>query len=241
MRDDRDPPEWRAPAENPHRLDSRLGRLKAWVSMFVIDHGFFRYVYLNLFKIDAEAYRCAQPAPHHLRGRIARRGIKTVVSLRGKCVNGSIALEAETCRAVGIAFREITLRSREAPSAAQVHAAAALLEEIAYPVLFHCKSGADRAGLMSALYLMLRRGVPTGEAKRQLTAWRGHFRQSPTGVLDDFLEAVEAAEAAAAAEGRTFDLLAFVDSPDYDPKALTRAHRSKAWAVWLNDRLLSRE
>ena len=33
-------------------------------------------------------------------------------------------------------------------------------------MLMHCKSGADRAGLMSVLYRHLHEGVPIEEAKR---------------------------------------------------------------------------
>jgi protein tyrosine/serine phosphatase len=36
-------------------------------------------------------------------------------------------------------------------------------------MLIHRKSGADRAGLMSALYLDLKEGVPMAQAKRQLS------------------------------------------------------------------------
>jgi len=44
-----------------------------------------------------------------------------------------------------------------------------LFGTLEYPILMHCKSGADRVGLMSALYLHTRHGVPISEARRQLS------------------------------------------------------------------------
>ncbi len=38
--------------------------------------------------------------------------------------------------------------------------ARALFDRIEYPALFHCKSGADRVGLMAALYLFFKEASP---------------------------------------------------------------------------------
>ena len=55
-------------------------------------------------------------------------------------------------------------------------------------MLMHCKSGADRAGLMSVLYRFLHEGVPLKEATQELSLKYGHFRQADTGILDYFFE-----------------------------------------------------
>ncbi|MCL9977362.1 tyrosine-protein phosphatase, partial [Klebsiella quasipneumoniae] len=53
------------------------------------------------------------------------------------------------------------------------------------PLLVHCKSGADRAGLASGLCLLVE-GRTAAEALRQLS-WRfGHVKQARTGILDAF-------------------------------------------------------
>ncbi len=208
--------------------------------MFFVDHGFFRYLYLNLHPIGAEAWRSAQPAPHHI-ARVARLGVKTVVSLRGGKRFGSYPLEREACARHGVAFEEITLRSRSAPKLETIEEAAALLDRIAYPALFHCKAGADRAGLMSALYLLLRENRPIAEAQAQLGLRFGHVKQGPTGILDAFLDAYAEADARARAE--TGAGLAFLDwaRAQYDRPALQAAFRDAQWARWLTDRLLRRE
>ena len=52
----------------------------------------------------------------------------------------------------------------------------------------HCKSGADRAGLMSALYLILKNNAPVNEAKKQLSFKYLHIKYAKTGILDAFFD-----------------------------------------------------
>ncbi|MBX2855731.1 MAG: tyrosine-protein phosphatase [Rhodobacteraceae bacterium] len=220
-------------------LEGRGDRLRAWASMMFVDHGFFRYVYLNRHRVGAGAYRSAQPGPRHIR-RAARDGVRTVINLRGGKEFGSYPLEREACARAGVAFEEITLRSREAPSVAAIEQTAELLERVAYPVLFHCKSGADRAGLMSALYLLLREGATPQEAAKQLSPRFGHLRQGKTGVLDAFIDAYTAAYDAAAARGERLGFMEWVRS-GYDPKAVTAAFKASGWGSFVVDQVLRRE
>ncbi|MEL6259303.1 MAG: protein tyrosine phosphatase, partial [Pseudomonadota bacterium] len=64
-----------------------------------------------------------------------------------------------------------------------------LFESIEYPALMHCKSGADRAGLMSVFYKIFREGRPVDQATRQLSLKYLHVRQGKTGILDAFFDA----------------------------------------------------
>lgn len=214
-------------------------RLSAWLDMVFVDHGFFRYVYLNRHKLSDRAYRSAQPAPHHIRAA-AKDGVRTIISLRGGRELGSYPLEVEACRRHGLAFEELTLRSRAAPTVDAIEGAAALFERVEYPVLFHCKSGADRAGLMSALYMLLVEGADAETAGRQLSLRYGHIKQGKTGVLDAFIAAFAAAERAAAARGEQLDFLTWVRT-DYDPAALMASFQSARWGSFLVDKVLRRE
>ena len=56
----------------------------------------------------------------------------------------------------------------------------------------HCKSGADRAGLASAIYLIAFEGKPVAEARKQLSPRFLHFRRSATGILDPVLDLYDA-------------------------------------------------
>ena len=60
------------------------------------------------------------------------------------------------------------------------------------PLLFHCKSGADRAGFTAAMYLMVCEGRPVADAKKQLGLRYIHLDFTATGVLDYILAVYEA-------------------------------------------------
>ncbi|MGB0545971.1 MAG: tyrosine-protein phosphatase, partial [Paracoccaceae bacterium] len=59
-----------------------------------------------------------------------------------------------------------------------------VLRELPKPVVLHCKSGADRAGLVSALYLLAERKQTVSEAKKQLSFKYLHLDFTKTGILD---------------------------------------------------------
>ena len=209
-------------------------RAAAWTSMLLSDHGIFRVIYLNLHQVTPDLWRAAQPAPHQI-ADLAARGVKTIVNLRGGREFGSWPLEREACAAHGIVLAEFVARSREAPSAATIHEARALFDTIAYPAMVHCKSGADRAGFMSVLYLMLKEGKTVDEALGQLSSRYGHWRWSKTGILDAFFLAYRED-----GEMQGLSLLEWVDTR-YDPAALTRDLRPHAWSNFIVDTVLRRE
>jgi protein tyrosine/serine phosphatase len=132
-----------------------------------VDHGVFRLLYRNRHRLSRQAWRSAQPAPHDI-ALLARRGVKTIVNLRGDRDCGSYRLEERACRKHGIRLVNFIVKSRQAPPARTFHEAKALFDSVDYPLLLHCKSGADRAGLMSALYLILKEGVPVEEAMQDV-------------------------------------------------------------------------
>ncbi len=128
------------------------------------------------------------------------------------------------------------LGSREAPTAAQVLEAKRLFETIHYPCLIHCKSGADRAGVMAVLYAHFRLGLPMREAVRQLSFRYGHIRHGETGVLDYVFERyLEDADASGVS------LLEWIGRPDYDPERVKAQFTARWWGTLLTDRLLRRE
>ena len=131
---------------------------------------------------------------------------------------------------------DFTVASRDVPTAAQILGAKALFETVEYPALMHCKSGADRAGLMSVLYMHFRQGLPIREALAQLSFKYLHVRQGLTGVLDWVFERY-----LAEGEPAGLSFLEWVQSPAYDPPALKAEFRAGWWGKLLVDRLLRRE
>ena len=99
----------------------------------------------------------------------------------------------------------------------------------------HCKSGADRAGLMGVLYLHFAEQVPIEKARRQLCVRFGHFRSADTGILDFIFERY--------VQDNARTPMPFMDWVEtvYDPDALRQEFRSKGWANRLVDGVLRRE
>lgn len=225
-------------ARTPGWLMTIARRPAQWADMLLLDHGLLRMGYLNLHALSPEAWRAAQPAPHQI-AWAARRGVKTVLNLRGERTCGSYWLEQEACKRHGIKLVNVQVRSRAAPTKAEFQAARAALETIEYPMLLHCKSGADRAGLMSVLYRHIRLGEPIELAKRELS-WRyGHIRQSDTGVLDAVFDRylADTATETGAPRKTFFDWV----ETDYDPDAVKAAFVAKGWANRIVNGLLRRE
>ncbi len=227
---------WRAAAvhRSPPWVKRSLGPLASYLDMLLVDHGIFRLFYVNAHKLSDLAWRSAQPAPHQIR-RFARAGIRTVVNLRGERQCGSYWLEQEACARHGLKLVNYQIRSRAAPTREELLGAKRLFEEIEYPVLMHCKSGADRAGLMCVLYRFLHEGVPLKEATRELSLKYGHIRQADTGILDYFFERYLADSAE-----QPMPFFEWVDTV-YDPDELKRTFQAKGWANRLVNSVLQRE
>ncbi|MBI1212697.1 MAG: protein tyrosine phosphatase [Alphaproteobacteria bacterium] len=215
-------------------LTTSSGRAAASFDAMWRDHSFLRVWWQNAHWISNEMVRTNQPWPFQIR-RWGKRGIRTIVNLRGGFDTSFHQLEKQACEEAGITLVNFTVTSRGAPTKDQIHGAKALFERIAYPALMHCKSGADRAGLMGVLYLHFRKGEPIDKAARMLS-WRyGHIRQGKTGILDYFFERYLRDGASNAKS-----LLEWVDQ-DYDPKALRQEFHSQWWANVLVDSVLRRE
>lgn len=217
------------------------GRARAWRELMIADHGAVRLLLRNTHEIaPGRMWRTMQPAPFDI-ARYARGGIKTIVNLRGDTPSAFLLLEEDACARHEIALVNYRAYSRDAPSKALLHGARDLFARIAYPALMHCKSGADRVGLMSTLYLFLREGVPFDQALGQLS-WRyGHVRQGKTGVIDAALEAYLAHARERRLDLRSID--AFYDWVDqvYDPIAVKADFLSSWWGRFLTEAVLRRE
>jgi protein tyrosine/serine phosphatase len=216
-------------------LTTPRGRRRARKELVWDDHGFLRVKFRNLHRISDEMYRANQPSPEHIARYAKELGLKTIINLRGQSPKGYYLLEKEACERHGIQLVDFQVFSREVPTAESVLQAKQLFDSIAYPALMHCKSGADRAGVMSVLYQHFRKGLPIDQALEQLSGKYLHVRHGKTGVLDDFFETY-------LAQGKPAGL-SFEDwvSRGYDHKAMKarflRGRKSKIDV----DQLLRRE
>lgn len=211
------------------------GRRRANVDLIWTDHGFLRAGFRNFHWIEpGKMARANQPSPKQV-ARYAALGIKTILNLRGPGDTGYYALEREACERNGVAMIDARMHSREPPSRAQVLQAKALFETIQYPALMHCKSGADRAGVMAVLYKHFAMGLPIAEAVEQLRLKYLHVRQGKTGMIDFFF-ATYLAETKE--NGKSF--IDWVEQ-DYDQAKVKTAFMGEWWANILVDKILRRE
>lgn len=201
---------------------------------WIVDHGVFRTFVNTRVEIAPGIWRSAQPLPYQIRG-MARDGIRTIINLRGPRDCGSYRREAEACRRYGITLIDLTMQSRDAPKRSVLRQIRQALETTEYPILFHCKSGSDRAGLMAALVLITCENRPAAEALDQLHRRYLHFNRSPTGVLDRFVESYAEADAR--------EPVGFWDwvEQGYDRKAVKDSFVPSGVATIIVDGLLGRE
>ncbi|MDP1738532.1 MAG: protein tyrosine phosphatase [Caulobacter sp.] len=199
------------------------------------DHAFLRVGFSNAHWIGPDMVRAAQPWPYQLK-YWKRDGIKTIVNLRGGFDTGFYVLEREACERLGLKMVDFTITSREVPRRETVLGARDLFASIEYPALMHCKSGADRAGIMSVFYRHFHLGVPIREAMTELGLRTLHVKQGKTGVLDYVFERY-----LAEAEPKGISFIDWVQSDAYDRAKIKADFKADWWGTLITDRLLRRE
>jgi len=105
----------------------------------------------NFQKVNDHLYRGAQPTDSGFRD-LAQLGIKTVIDLRD-IGEHSQADEQKLVKDLGMRYVSIPMHGLSTPKDDQVAAVQALFNDTASgPVFVHCKRGADRTGMVVAVY-----------------------------------------------------------------------------------------
>ena len=185
---------------------------------FWIDHEFLRILYHNTAEVAPGVYRANQPSPERIK-IWKKRGIKTIINLRGRSNQGSYFLEHHQASQLGIKVIDHSLYATKLPSAKELFQLEAIFKSVSYPILLHCKSGADRAGLASVLYHLLILETPFPVARKHLSIRYLHLKFSRSGILDYMLWAFwkEAQETG-------IDFRSWLETC-YNPKILTSQFR----------------
>ncbi|MGC1305308.1 MAG: protein tyrosine phosphatase [Caulobacteraceae bacterium] len=212
------------------------GRTRAYRDLLWKDHAFLRLGFENAHWVGPDLVRTNQPWPFQLKWW-RDQGVRTVINLRGGGYEtGFYVLERDACARLGLDLVNFAVASRDAPSREQVLAAAKLFETIRYPALMHCKSGADRAGMMSVLYAHFHLGQPLRQALKQLSLRTLHVRQGKTGVLDYMFERY-----LAEGEPQGLSLVEWASSPSYDHDQIRRDFDAGVMGSFVTETLLRRE
>jgi protein tyrosine phosphatase (PTP) superfamily phosphohydrolase (DUF442 family) len=119
--------------------------------------------------------RSAQPTTQ-LADWVGRYRLKSVLNLRGGGPGDWwYGNEIKTAKQSGIAYYDLPMSATRRPTRRELLQLIDVLDSCPYPLLIHCKSGADRTGLASALYRMVRRGEPPKTALTSFSIEFGHI------------------------------------------------------------------
>jgi protein tyrosine phosphatase (PTP) superfamily phosphohydrolase (DUF442 family) len=139
--------------------------------------------------LPGELYRSAQLDTPDLVKMIKANGIKTVINLRGKNAQaGWYIEETATCRELGVAHVDVRWSAQHLPPPAEVNKLLEAYRDMPRPILLHCRSGSDRTGLASSIFLIDQKNVPWQTASRALSWKYGHFAIYPYFEMDEFVQ-----------------------------------------------------
>ena len=175
-------------------LSTPENRRRANIYNLWFDHAVLRKVWTNFFPVAPGVYRSNQPT-HERFVRLKAMGIRSILNLRGAAGAAHYLVEEESCRKLGLTLVNCTLHARYAAPRDDILAVIEAFRTIEKPFVMHCKSGADRAGFASAIYLMVIEGRPLAEARRMLSVRYLHLKWSRTGILGFIFDMYEARNA----------------------------------------------
>ena len=164
-------------------ISSPSGRFWAYVHFHLMDHAFLRVFWNNFHQVCDEVYRANQPSHSHLKS-YKDKGIKAVLNLRGFTQQSYALFEEDSCKNLSLDLISVPLSGSYAPQAEKLLEIIDIMDKIPKPFVLHCKSGADRAGLVSAMYLIAQKKLSVAEAKKQLSFRYLHLDFTKTGILD---------------------------------------------------------
>ena len=133
-------------------------------------------------------YRSAQLGKSDLHRVIRDHQIRSVLNLRGAHPGqGWYDEEISVSQALDVAHYDYGLSAHRFVTRQQIAEVLDIIRAAPKPLLVHCKSGADRSGLVSALYRLADEGASVEQADRQLSLIYGHFPylMSRSKAMDD--------------------------------------------------------
>lgn len=138
---------------------------------------------------SGEAYRSAQMDRDELEYYIDNYHLKSILNLRGKNPDSDWYIEeVKVSSEHGIVHYDMALSASRELTAKEVRVLIEIFSSAPRPILIHCKSGADRAGLVSAMWKVIVDNISKVEAKKQLSILYGHIPIGPTSAMDQFFE-----------------------------------------------------
>jgi protein tyrosine phosphatase (PTP) superfamily phosphohydrolase (DUF442 family) len=139
--------------------------------------------------LPGRVFRCAQLSGPALERLIRAHAIRTVINLRGCGAPWPWYMdECRTTSRLNISQEDICFSAGRLPSVWEVRRLVEVLDRTEYPVLLHCRRGADRTGLASAIVLLLHTDIALEQAWQQLGLRYGHAPVGRPAYLHRFFE-----------------------------------------------------
>lgn len=125
--------------------------------------------------IPGEVYRSSQPSAETIADVEKRYGIKTILNLRGDSGRPQwYEEEVAQSKALGITHIDFGMSAGTELTPEKAEALIKIMRDAPKPILIHCRSGADRTGLASALYLAAIAKTNEKTAESQMSIFYGH-------------------------------------------------------------------
>jgi len=184
--------QWERNLRNSYNTDLSTpeNRRRAHIYNQWFDHAVLRKHWTNLAEIAPGVFRGNQPT-HDRFAELKAQGVKSVLNLRGVSPSAHFLVEQESCANLGLALVNANLHARHAASREEILRVIDAFATIEQPFIMHCKSGADRAGFASAMYLLEVEKRPMAEARKMMSIRFVHLKWSKTGILDYILDMYE--------------------------------------------------
>jgi protein tyrosine/serine phosphatase len=185
--------DWERGVRNRYNVDPRIpeNARRAEIYNNWFDHAILRTFWTNFFEIAPGVYRSNNPT-HERFVEMQKSGIHTVLNLRGKSNSAHYWAEEIACETLGLNLINCPLNARAAAPREALLLLIEIFKTIERPFVMHCKSGADRAGFASAIYLIVIEGKSVAEARQMLSIKYIHLKFTKTGILDYILRNYQA-------------------------------------------------
>jgi protein tyrosine phosphatase (PTP) superfamily phosphohydrolase (DUF442 family) len=122
--------------------------------------------------VEGRVYRSAQLSPESLQRIIKDKGIRTVINLRGGHRDLEwYTKERKVAEENNVVLQDVMLSPHDLPNYSTLQSVLGLLSRSERPVLIHCRRGADRTGMVSAIALAIEQDPPIHDVIRQFS-WR---------------------------------------------------------------------
>jgi len=115
----------------------------------------------NLYKVTDYLYRSGQPTEEGMKN-LKTLGIKTIINLR------AFYFDSDKIRETGLLVEELSVKVWDIEDADVVRVLRTIRKRENSPFLLHCSNGADRAGVMIAMFRVVEQGWTKEEAIQEM-------------------------------------------------------------------------